>query len=1202
MPGTRTQSFGAKVGVAMSSGCHSFATPKPTHLPMICRIAGAALLIAASATAAPFINEFNADNVGPQLNSIGTVTGTNDVNGNSRDWLELRNPDPTAVNLNGWALSDDPAVPGKWVFPSVSIAANGGHLLVFASGKNRAVASVQLHTNFKLGKSGVILLSQPDGQGGWTVVHQIGTAGVPYPEQNQGFSYGFPGTTGPGGALAFMESQTPGVSNSATGVTAFVADTTASVKRGFYTTPQSVTFSTPTPGATLIYTTNGSEPTAVNGTQVAPVNGATPPTVTLNISTTTIVRVRAVKAGMGATNVDTHSYIFPAAVLQQSAATVTLPYVGWGHDKGDANTTHGEIADADWEMDPRVVNNVNPEDQVVASDLLAIPTVSVVMKWEELFGSGGIYISGEGVDKQASFEMLNPDGDPLNPNGKQGRQQKGEMHIFGGSSTARWKSDKLSMNFKFWSDFSTSALGDSAIGTYDKLVLDARLNQVWNHSQDALQRNRGDFVRDAVMSDLQNKVGSYAPHSQAVHVYLNGLYWGIYTLHEKPEDAFASSYLGGDSDDYDVVKHSPTAGNFLVAGNIINPTLAVSNTNHTAGVNYQTLLNLSAADLSVQANYDAIAAKLDIDDFIKYMLVNFYGGNEDWAHQNWYATYNRVSPNGRWRFHSWDAEHVFKANTQDSTGKNDTGGPTAIHQRLVLNAEYRLKFADAAHKFLFNNGLFTPAKGKEIFDARLMDINEAIRAESARWGDNGPSTSTVSPQPELHLRFTNFGGTYVSWWNERLRILNTILDGANNRTVSLTSQLRTRTLLPAFDAPVFSQFGGTVAANFSLTMTNPGGAGTIYYTVDGSDPRVPLTGAIGPTAVAYAGAVPLGTSKTVKARVRNGITWSALNEAYFSVGTALAAPGNLVISKIHYRPGEPSQAEALAGFGSRSDFEFVEVMNVSANVVDIGGISFSSGLDVSLITDGARELQPGGRALFVANLDAFNLRYGTGLPVAGVFTLGSNLSNSGETLTIVAADLTTVITSVTYDNSAPWPTQPDGGGHSLVLIRPGLNDPSLPYHWRASTSVNGAPGADDRLLYNTWRNGYFTVGDPKGEPDEDADGDAIANMVEMGLGKNPTVWDPPSVLPTAQYLTLNVGAGGQVFFTFTYRHVKAAEELTWTALTATNPAGVWSSAPSDIVMVGAPIDHGDGTESRTYRSALPVESDPVRFFRARVVK
>src|SRR5215212_8345408 len=100
------------------------------------------------------INEFLANN------NNGIVDQDNDHS----DWIELRNTDATAVNLAGYSLTDDAALPNKWTFPSVSIPA-ADSLLVSASGKNRAVAGQQLHTNFLLdGDNGEYLaLVKPGG-------------------------------------------------------------------------------------------------------------------------------------------------------------------------------------------------------------------------------------------------------------------------------------------------------------------------------------------------------------------------------------------------------------------------------------------------------------------------------------------------------------------------------------------------------------------------------------------------------------------------------------------------------------------------------------------------------------------------------------------------------------------------------------------------------------------------------------------------------------------------------------------------------------------------------------------------------------------------------------------------------------------------------------------------------------------------------
>ena len=92
------------------------------------------------------INEFMASN----------QTGLDDEDGDGSDWIELRNASAAAVNLVGWTLTDTATSPAMWAFPAVSLPANG-YLVVFASGKNRAVVGRELHTNFKLASGGEYL-------------------------------------------------------------------------------------------------------------------------------------------------------------------------------------------------------------------------------------------------------------------------------------------------------------------------------------------------------------------------------------------------------------------------------------------------------------------------------------------------------------------------------------------------------------------------------------------------------------------------------------------------------------------------------------------------------------------------------------------------------------------------------------------------------------------------------------------------------------------------------------------------------------------------------------------------------------------------------------------------------------------------------------------------------------------------------------
>jgi len=108
-----------------------------------------------------------------------------DEDGNYSDWIELRNTTALPVSLEGWHLSDDADELAKWTFPATSLTANA-FLVVFASGKDRAAAGAELHTNFKLAGDGEYLaLVEPDGV---TIAHEFSPA---YPPQQSDESYGY---------------------------------------------------------------------------------------------------------------------------------------------------------------------------------------------------------------------------------------------------------------------------------------------------------------------------------------------------------------------------------------------------------------------------------------------------------------------------------------------------------------------------------------------------------------------------------------------------------------------------------------------------------------------------------------------------------------------------------------------------------------------------------------------------------------------------------------------------------------------------------------------------------------------------------------------------------------------------------------------------------------------------------------------------
>jgi hypothetical protein len=968
------------------------------------------------------ISEFMSSNVSI-LETRVRATADNNFTGarTTPDWIELQNTGNTALDLGGFHLTDDPDNLTKWEFPSGTTIQSKGHIVVFASQLDVTDPALDetghLHTNFKLDPEGEYLaVVSADGK----PLHELGAS---YPVQRPDISYGLDSQ----GKAAYLKTPTPGAANSVETYAGIAADTNFSVDRGFYTSPIDVAITTIEPNAQIWYTTDGTEPSPSNGKLYS-----TP----LRISQTTNLRAATYKDGYISSLIDSQTYLFLDQVLKQDGST--LQSERWGH------------AGPDWEMDPEIVNHTDPEIRATADDLKAIPTVSLTTDFAKMFGDRGIYIRGENVEVPVSFEFFDATGRSV--------QAYSTVQIVGGTSPDRWKTDKLSMRVKFTEDVGHSRLdyplfGSDATDSFDNIVIDARLNNVWTYgggSEPTGQRNRADYLRDEFASDLQNALGGYGTHGHHVHVYINGIYWGLHMLHERPDDTFAATYLGGDNDDYDIMKHT--------SATVVDGTRT----------NYNAMLDAVRQDMAVPENYEAVEKLLDIDNFIDYMLLNFYIGNTDWDHHNWYASFNRADPEGRWRFHSWDAEKGLHSLRDNVTTLNNRGAPTEIHQRLSKNPEYVQRFVDRVHKHFFHDGALTPEAAGALYQARAATIEKAIRAESARWGDNQRATPY----------------TRLDWVGNVDDLLESYFP---RRTDEVLRQLQRRGWWAASESapPRFliggsEQYGGHVSSGGSISIE--AAEGTIYYSINGSDPRA-TGGEVSTTAQVYTQPIVLSDKTTLRARLRTADgTWSPLSEATFFTAQP-ASRDNLRISEVHYHPADPSPAEIAAGFDNSDDFEFVEVTNISNSMIDLSNVRFArvvagnqvEGIEFDFVSGNMTQLKPGESVLVVEDGAAMQARYGAGLAIAGQWS--GKLGNADETIVLMAGD--EIIHEFTYTDQ--WHPTTDGNGPSLEIIDVASSDLSMwtkKEGWRASAAPGGSPArSQTRIPGDSNHDGRFNSGD-----------------------------------------------------------------------------------------------------------------------------
>jgi hypothetical protein len=850
----------------------------------------------------------------------------------------------------------------------------------------------------------------------------------------------------------YFERATPGRPNGLVSYAGLTAQITASAQRGFYEQPFDVVLASQTSGATLVYTTDGSVPALDNGTVIPAAEPSVGPTTRVQITGTTTLRAAAFKDDFLMSHVNTQSYIVLSDVITQDfQATLNAGFPElWGR------------VEPDYGMDPEIVG---PNDQYegefagrMIDALKAVPSVSIVMDIADLFGPEGIYVnstrSGPDWERPTSFEFIEA-------NGSTSVQADAGIRIQGDNVRTFGNSKKQSFRFEFRERYGPTKLrypifGPDAEDSFDTLILRGGYNDAWVHTPATTQYIRDQWARTTLM-----EMGRPQVHGRFVHVYLNGFYWGLYNLVERPNASFSASYQGGDKDDWDTLNTGNVRDGTRDAwSQLLRVSRDVADQDPVVSrAAYQQLLGRNPDG----TENPALETLLDVDNYIDYLIVNFYGGNVDWPGRNYYVGRLRGPESTGFKFYAWDTEKILshgEGSDLNTNRINVADGVAAPFRSLREHEEFRLLFADHVHRHFFNGGaLYVDAENSEWnpdrpelnrpaarYEMLASPFEVPLIGESARWGDTQSSATRQD------------GRTYTlhDWRAMRDRLFESYFP---RRSEIVLNQFVQAGLYPSVAAPVFNQHGGVIANGFQLVIQ---ASGPIYYTLDGSDPRRSslepgaIDSGISTTAQTYTGPITLSGSARVKARTLIDGQWSALNEALF-----VAEPPSLRIAEIMYHP-----AEAEAGAFDAEDYEFIELVNISdATPVELAGVALTAG--VEFVFESA-SLAPGQRIVVARNRDAFVQRYGDTVNLAGQYGATPEdfkLSNAGETIRLVDR-YGTLIQEFTYRDA--WVESTDGGGHSLTAIDVFAPPEqwSSPTNWRASVGVGGSPGSGERFDTN----------------------------------------------------------------------------------------------------------------------------------------
>jgi len=778
----------------------------------------------------------------------------------------------------------------------------------------------------------------------------------------------------------------------------------------------------------------------------------------------------------------------------------------------------------------------------------------------------------------------------------------------GSGSTYRMGHNKWKLNFVRGHRFQARGYyGDKFDTVWDKFSIQTGESPWWRN--DAYPMS-GMLFQESLMSRLNNLTGVLAPEMLHFHFRVvdnasesnpsdqyAGDFWGIYTAQQHPDSSFFDQ-------------------NKLPSSNLYK--LNDSNANSASKWNQGGTQVDDASDLSDFINgYKNTndpawwAANMERHSYYTWNVLNFALNNSDLRkEQN--VIYWHNADTGQWHPCIWDVDLLFE--DRQHHNRDPYAWWEDLHRILnhsVYNIEYQNRVREMQDLLLWN-GQYDRTVDEMIgllTNTGSTTTNTLVDANQAMW--------------ERHPRKNYKDGWYriegSTYWNGMPDMVNYIKafpkpGGFGGDQLEGKSLANADTTIP--NKPTISYGGSasypTTGLSFNTTAfsDSSGSATSIQWRLgEIYDPNVSNYTAgeawkyeISP--VWESGEIPWGGSATsidipvthvkvghtYRARVRHKDStgrwsrWSDPLEFLTTAADITAYQNALVVSEVHYNPLPPTGAELGASLDN-DEFEFIELMNVGTVALDLTGVRLADGITFDFTDSAITSLAPGERVLVVENTNAFEARYGTGLPIAGEYS--GKLSNSGELIRLAYGDGNTaanLIRSFTYDDIAPWPADADGTGPSMVLQNPwSVPDHNIGTNWRASHSVNGQPGVIDSFNYAAWR-AVFNISPAL--PTDDPDRDELEHLVEYFLGTDPLLQSFENA-PTAAIETLSIGGGTDEYYVYTFQRDMNVEDLSFVIQESTG-LDLWNNLGVPVLIDATPA--GDSLEILRYRSSQPVSA------------
>ena len=225
-----------------------------------------------------------------------------------------------------------------------------------------------------------------------------------------------------------------------------------------------------------------------------------------------------------------------------------------------------------------------------------------------------------------------------------------------------------------------------------------------------------------ICNQLASRLDLESLASRPVSLYLNGEYWGIYFIHERPDEHYLEEHGLADKDDVNLIEG--WLGNCEVGSN--NGFLDLYDF-------------IAGNDLADSNNYSYIARCIDIGNFIDYQIFEIYTANLDWPANNMRCWQEGDGP-WRWIFYDGDLGLIRKefdgfanATYDGPSAYPSSSQSTLFFRKLLKNETFKVAFVNRFNQLMHT--AFAYESTKAIHDEVFAALQGEIPNQVARFGN-----------------------------------------------------------------------------------------------------------------------------------------------------------------------------------------------------------------------------------------------------------------------------------------------------------------------------------------------------------------------------------------------------------------------------------------------------------------------------------